>query len=469
MGDRTFSSVTPADLVALAGICGENNVITDSQALELYARDYTGEYRFAPETVVKPGTAEEVARVLKYCNQRLIAVTPRGAGTSLSGGALALHGGVVLSTERLNRILKIDERNFQAHVQPGVINEVLQNAVAEKGMFYPPDPASKGSCFIGGNVNHSSGGPRCVKYGTTRDYILNLQVALPGGELIWTGANTLKFSTGYNLTQLMIGSEGTLGVVTEAVVKLIPRPKENLLMLARFASARDAANAVPDIFHAGITPSAMEFMEKSGVDITVRALQLPFVVHEETEAYLLIEVDGNETERLFGECEQINGVLEKHDVQEVMFAENAAQKELFWKIRRSIGETVKTSSIYREEDTVVPRDYLEECYSKVKKIGKKYQFESVVYGHAGDGNLHVNILKNSMSDEAWESVLPQAIREIFSMCRRLGGTLSGEHGVGYVQRDYLDTVMDRTNIELMRGIKRVFDPNGILNPGKIFS
>jgi glycolate oxidase len=335
-------------------------------------------------------------------------------------------------------------------------------------MFYPPDPASKGSCTLGGNVAHSSGGPRCVKYGTTRDYILNLEVVLANGEVIHTGANVLKNSTGYNLTQLMIGSEGTLGIVTAITVKLLPYPPYRSLLLATFKSASEACACVSSIFQAGVQPSAIEFMDRKGVALSVNHQNIAFQQGEEA-AYLLIEVDGFEESELMPQSEKVYETLEKHGVIDVLLAEDSETREKFWKIRRSIGEVVKQHSIYKEEDTVVTRSYLPDLYEGVLKLSEQYGFEAVCYGHAGDGNLHVNILKTTMSDEQWHHQLPEAIREIFKMCKKYGGTISGEHGIGLVQKSYMDIVMTEAHFELMRGIKRSFDPKMILNPGKIFS
>ncbi len=450
----------------LCSIAGSGNVIKEEGRLEMYGRDYTEDLFYPPSCVVLPETAEVVAAVLQFCNQNRIPVYTRGAGTGLSGGSLPVNGGVVLSTEKLNQILQIDKQNFQATVQPGVINEVFAKAVAEKGLYYPPDPASKGSCFLGGNIAHGSGGPRAVKYGTTRDYVLNLQVALPSGELIWTGANTVKNSTGFNLTQLMVGSEGLLGVVTCMVLRLIAMPKHQLLLLVPFKTAREAAVAVNEVLLSGITPSALELMETSGVEISAAATHTPFPFHSDASFYMLIELDGDNPEILMQQAETLYPVLEKCGGLDVMIADSSDLKEQWWKVRRGIGETVKQTSVYKEEDTVVPRAALPDLLVAVKEIGSRYGFQSVCYGHAGDGNLHVNILKNDLSEDVWNCEIPKAIREIFAVCRDLGGTISGEHGVGLVQKPYLDVVFTSEHFRIMRGIKSVFDPNHIMNPGK---
>jgi glycolate oxidase len=465
----TFAKVTPAHIEALKAIVGEAYVLTDGENIEKYAQDETEDLRFPPEVVLKPATTDEVSRIMRLCNEALLPVTPRGGGTGLSGGALAQHGGVLLSTERLNKILDIDERNLQVTTEPGVITQVLQDAVREKGLFYPPDPSSRGTCFIGGNIAENSGGPKAVKYGVVKDYVLNLELVLPNGDVIWTGANVLKNATGYNLTQLVVGSEGTLGIVTKIVLRLIPMPKHDLLMLVPFNSAEYACAAVSAIFRAGYTPSALEFMERDALLWVTQFVDSSMVkIDDDVQAHLLIEVDGNHPDTLFQEMEAIAAVVMDFECGEILFADSHQQKEELWKLRRRVAEAVKSNSVYKEEDTVVPRAELPLLLNGVKAIGERYGFRSVCYGHAGDGNLHVNIIKGDMSEEAWNGTLKEGIREIFSLVKRLGGTISGEHGIGLVQKDYMDVIFSRQQLQLMKQIKQVFDPNNILNAGKIF-
>ena len=441
----------------------------DSDNLSKYGHDETEDLIFLPEIVLKPETTEEVSIIMKYAFENSIVVTPSGARTGLSGGSLPIHKGIALSMERFNKILKIDEKNHQVTTEPGVITEVLQNAVKEKGLFYPPDPASKGSCFIGGNISENSGGPKAVKYGETKDYVLNLEIVLPNGEIIWTGANVLKNSTGYNLTQLIVGSEGTLAIITKIVLRLIPHPTTNLLMLVPFFDAEKACEAVAAIFRAGITPSGLEFMERDALIYTQKFINDDSIqIGENHAAHLLIEVDGFDAEILMQECEKIMTVLEDFETDEVLFAESQAQKDNLWQLRRKAAEAVKSQSIYKEEDTVVPRFELPQLLHHVKRIGNEYGFQSVCYGHAGDGNLHINILKGDLTDDQWDNELPKAIRELFTEVIKLGGTISGEHGIGLVQKPYMDIAFNEVGLNLMRDIKKVFDPKGILNPGKIF-
>lgn len=465
-----FNKITAESLKTLQQIVGEAYVFFDSENLKKYGHDETEDLFFLPEVVVKPITAKEISEILQLANAERIPVTPRGAGTGLSGGALPIHSGIILSMERFNKIIQIDERNLQATVQPGVINEVFQNAVKEKCLFYPPDPASKGSCFLGGNVAESSGGPKCVKYGTTKDYILNLEVVLPTGEIIETGANTLKNSTGYNLTQLMVGSEGTLGIATKIIVKLLPLPKYDLLMLVPFRSLDEACAAVSLVFRAGFTPSAMELMERDALDWVSKYVQSNVVkLEDDIQAHLLIEVDGNDLDVLMKEMEAISELMSKFNIADILFAESAAQKNELWRLRRSINEAVKNNAVSKEQDTVVPRAELPKLVKGVKEVGGKYKFKTVCYGHAGDGNLHIRLIKGDLTDDQWNGeYIKKAIAEIFSICKQLGGTISGEHGVGLVQQEYMNIVFSEKALDIQRNIKKVFDPNGILNPGKMF-
>ena len=456
--------------LALIDAAGADHYLDDRELLDVYAQDATENLHYPPAAVVRPDSAAAVAAILRICNDNGIPVTPRGAGTGLSGGALPRYGGVLLSTERLNRILQIDEDNLQVVTEPGVITEVLQDAVKAKGLFYPPDPSSRGSCFIGGNIAENSGGPRAVKYGVVRDYVLNLEVALPTGELIWTGANVLKNSTGYNLTQLITGSEGTLGVVTKIVLKLLPHPTHDLLMLVPFHSLENASAAVSAIFRAGHIPSALELVEIDALRIVAAHLgDNTFPVHAGIAAHLIIEVDGKNPGTLMQDMEAIGNLLSDFDCGEIFFAEDAAQKSKLWRLRRSVAEIVKLHGYTIEEDTVVPRAALPALIRGIKELEKLHDFKSVCYGHAGDGNLHVRIRKEGHPHSLNNPAVVPALRAIFSLVKNLGGTISGEHGIGLLQKDYLDIVFEEKHLELMRGIKEVFDPKGILNPGKIFS
>src|SRR5215204_6453059 len=334
MQTNVKSSLTAEVINEFKKIVGDNYVLYDEETLDHYAHDETENLHYLPEVVIKPGTAQEISALIKICNAKKIPVTPRGAGTGLSGGALPHLGGVLISTERLKSIIHIDERNLQVTTEPGVITEVLQDAVKEKGLFYPPDPSSRGSCFIGGNIAENSGGPKAVKYGVVKDYVLNLEIVLPTGEIIWTGANVLKNSTGYNLTQLVVGSEGTLGIVTKIVLRLIPHPKYDLLMLVPFKKLEQAGEAVSAIFRAGFVPSAMELMEINALKIVSKMVDSTAVpVTDDTAAHLIIEVDGNDMDVLMKDMEAIGELLTQYDIGELYFADDAQQKTELWKLR----------------------------------------------------------------------------------------------------------------------------------------
>jgi glycolate oxidase len=453
MVEEAIGEITSKHLLQLKNIVGEKYVLVDNESLENYGHDQTEHLLYLPSVVVKPANADEISQIMKICNADRIPVTPRGAGTGLSGGALPNLGGVLVSTERLNKIIHIDERNLQVTTEPGVITEELQNAVKEKGLFYPPDPSSRGSCFIGGNISANSGGPKAVKYGVVRDYVLNLQIVLPTGEIIWTGSNVLKNSTGYNLTHLIVGSEGTLGIVTQIVLKLIPLPKYDLLMLVPFQSIEKAGEAVSAIFRAGFIPSGLELVEVEALKIVSDYVQNTTIpIPEDIGGHLIIEVDGNNLDVMMGEMEAISELLIQYDAGDILFADDAQQKAELWKMRRRVAEAVKIAGYTIEEDTVVPRAELPKLIHGVKELGKEFNFHAVCYGHAGDGNLHVIA----------------GIRALFQLVYSLGGTISGEHGIGLIQKRYIDVVFNETQLNLMRQIKKGFDPNNILNAGKIF-
>ncbi|HRN94697.1 MAG: FAD-binding protein [Chitinophagales bacterium] len=465
-----FKKVDAADIVFFQQAIGVEYVYTDEASIKKYSVDETVDASFAPEVVLKPVSAEEISKILSYCNQQKIPVSPRAAGTGLSANSLPVEGGITLSIERMNHILEIDERSLQVTTEPGVVTEFLQNTLKEKGLFYPPDPSSRGSCFIGGNVACNSGGPRAVKYGVVKDYVLNLEVVLPSGKIMWTGANVLKNSTGYNFTQLFVGSEGTLGIITKIVLKLIPHPTTNVVMLVPFNSMEKASEAVSAVFRAGIVPSCLEFMERDAIEWVCKFLgDVTIAIDDETQAHLLIEMDGNDMAQIQKECEKLYEVISEFGCGEILFADSEAQKNDLWRMRRNAAYAIKKTAVTIEEDTVVPRADLPILLKSIKRIGAKYGFKSVCYGHAGDGNVHVRIVKGELSDEAWKNIIQKkAVREIFEEVHQLKGTISGEHGIGWIQRQYMDIKFDEEQLNLMRGVKAVFDPNGILNPSKIF-
>lgn len=451
----------------LSEIVGNENVYTDSDSKFVYSRDYTENLSFEPDIIVKPGTAQEISSIVKLANQQLIPVIPRGGGTGLSGGALPVYGGICISMERFKNIVEIDEENLQATVEPGVITQVFQDECEKVGLYYPPDPASRGSSFLGGNLAECSGGPRAVKYGVTKDYVLGIEFVSPTGEIVNAGGRVLKNVSGYNLTQLIIGSEGTLGIITKIFFRLIPMPKHRKVMLAAYRNIEDCARTVSRIFESGITPSALELMENSAMRAAEQQLGKKFP-NGDADAQLLIEVDGNYEETLDKDIETIAEIVMGNGAYDVILAEDNQKMNELWSLRRCIGEAVKSISEYKEEDTVVPRARIPELIKGVKEISSKFGITTICYGHAGDGNVHVNILKDKLDVASWEKNLDTAIREIFELTVSLGGTISGEHGIGYSQKSYLPIALGRNELDLMKRIKSSMDPNNIMNPGKIF-
>ncbi|MBI2839101.1 MAG: FAD-binding protein [Acidobacteria bacterium] len=442
-------------------------VLTDSDALERYGQDETEDLVFKPAVVVKPVNTVQVVEVMRFAHQERVPVTPRGAGTGLSGGALPVEGGIVLSTESMNRIVEIDTRNLVAVVEPGVITQVLQDEVEKVGLFYPPDPASRGSCTIGGNIAECAGGPRALKYGVTKEYVLGVEAVLASGDVVEFGGKLFKDVTGYNMTQLFVGSEGTLGIVTKAVLRLIPYPPFRKTLIVPFAQLESAATAVAGIFQAGVVPCACELLERDVVRRIEQhrdsGLRFP-----DADAHLLIELDSHYEDTLDRDLEKIAEVCESLGAADILVADGPAKQKELWDWRRSAGEAVKSRSVYKEEDTVVPRARLPDLIRGVKEIAARHGISTLCYGHAGDGNIHVNIVKDGMDDHRWEAELPGAVEEIFRFTKSLGGTLSGEHGIGFSQKRYLPIVRTEAEIALMRAVKAAFDPLGILNPGKIF-
>ncbi len=455
-------------LKGLGDIVGPGNLVTGEDDKEPYSHDETLNQKFMPAVVVKPETAVQVSEIMKLACSQGVPVTPRGAGTGLSGGALPVHGGILLSLERLNRILEIDQNNLTATVQPAVITKQLQDAVEEKGLFYPPDPASLDSCSIGGNVAENAGGPRAFKYGVTRHYLCGLEVIWPSGEASRLGGKTIKNVTGYDLMHLVCGSEGTLAIVTEVTLRLLPKPKLQTDLLIPFPSIEAAVLASTAILCERIVPAAMEFMERKAVLAAEKFLEKRAPLRE-AEAHLLIQLDGNDREQLRREYELIGEVASRHEALDVLVAEDRPSQERLWEIRRALSEALTQQSPVRErEDVVVPRAAIPELFLAMSDIQIKRGVEIVSFGHIGDGNIHVNILRESMDQQTWDETLPGVLDDLFAAVLGLGGTISGEHGIGWVKKRFLPRAVDPAALEMMRALKRAVDPMGILNPGKIF-
>jgi glycolate oxidase len=459
--------IASAELAALRDLLGVEGLIVERDALARFERDETEALRFRAEAAALPRTVEQVQAILRLASAAPFAVVPRGAGTGLSGGALPVRGGLVLGLERLDRIRAIDPRDQVAEVEAGVVTGELQRRVEELGLFYPPDPASKDSCQIGGNLAEDSAGPRSCKYGTTRRWVLGLEAVLADGTLLATGGRCRKDATGYDLTQLLVGSEGTLAVITAATLRLIAKPSASLTALVPFGELAAAAAAVERLFAAGVDPSACELLERSALAAVGRVEALPPALAG-AEAMLLVELDGDDGEALLGRAERLAELAATLGAGEPLVADDAAGQRRLWQVRRKVGEAVKGISPYKEADTVVPRSRLADLVAAAREAAARQGLTAIVYGHAGDGNLHVNLLRGELDEETWRKRRDAAEDELFRRVVDLGGRITGEHGVGWVQRRFLPLAISPAGLELMRALKRLFDPRGILNPGKVF-
>jgi len=452
---------------------GDKNVIYDDpDKMETYAHDEVADKRMyrMPEVVVKPATAGEISQIMKLANRERIPVTPRGAGSGLSGGAVPAFGGILLSVERMNRILEIDRQNMVAVVEPGVVTNLINEAIKEDGLFYAGYPMSVETCFIGGNVAENAGGGKAIKYGVTGRYVMGLEVVLPTGEIITLGGKRVKDVVGYDLIHLMVGSEGTLGIFTQITLKLLPLPIAKVDLLVLFKDVAAAMAMVPVIMTNGrIIPTAIEFMDRLSLQTTCKYLneELPY---EAAGATLLIEVDGSSEQQVEQEYETIGKLCMEHGAIEVYVALNHTTQERVWAVRRNIAEAFKVfSPVQSLEDIVVPFAQIPELVPELEKLSAQYGVTIPCYGHAGDGNLHVTVVKDpALPLEKWPEVEEQVLIGLYQVTARLGGTISGEHGIGLKRRKFLPLVMESSNIALQQRIKAAFDPNDILNPGKIF-
>ncbi|WP_318036635.1 FAD-binding oxidoreductase [Dethiobacter alkaliphilus] len=468
-----YQPVTPAIAEKLAAIVGSKNLIyQDEEKLENYSRDEVAEKEYArmPEVVVKPNSAQEVSAVMKLANDANIPVTPRGAGTGLSGGAVAAHGGILLSVENMNRILEVDLDNLMVVVEPGVVTNEINETLKEHGLFFAGYPMSLQSCFVGGNVAENAGGGRAIKYGVTGRYILGLEVVLPDGEIVQFGGKRVKDVTGYNMVQLLVGSEGTLGIFTKIIIKLLPLPTTKIDLLALFPDVETAINVVPRIMTEGrLVPTGIEFMDRLSISTTHDYLgeKMPY---PETNAALLIELDGSSAQQLRDDALAVSEILTENGAMEVYAAETPDTQEKIWKVRRNIAEAFKAiSPVQSLEDIVVPIARIPDLMPVLAELQQKYDVLIPCYGHAGDGNLHATVVKKTETDiNVWRETLPRLLEELYQKVFALGGTISGEHGIGYKRKSYLPLVLSEAEIALMKKIKLAFDPKNILNPGKIF-
>ena len=450
----------------LIKIVGKANVLTTPEDLAVYG--YDGTFQEArPEVVVLPESTDQLSEVVKLAATTHTPVVPRGMGSGLAAGTVPLPpGGMVLSMTRMNRILEIDEENATVHAEAGVVTAELQAAVEKHGLFYPPDPSSIRHSTIGGNVACNAGGPRCLKYGVTGDYVLGLTVVLADGRILKTGGKPIKDVTGYDLNGLFTGSEGTLGVVSEVLLRLISKPRYARTALAEFASLDGASRSVTAILKAGIVPASLELMDQTAIVCIEEAMHLG--LNTSVEASLIIETDGTDEQTVQREIDACTQICQSSGAVAVKMAHNEAERGALWKARRSMAPSLARKAPNKlGEDITVPRSAIPEVVQRLRQISTKYGLPVVIFGHAGDGNLHPNILFDKRQADQWARV-EQMVAEIFATSLELGGTLSGEHGVGVLKRPYLERALGTTSIEVQRSIKQALDPLNILNPGKIF-
>lgn len=448
----------------LTSIVGTDNILTEKQDMICYGYDAT-QMEYLADAVVHPANPEEVSAVLKLANRYSIPVFPRGAGSGFTGGALPKAGGIVVVVTRMNRILRIDTENLIAEVEPGVVTEQFQIAVEKLGLFYPPDPASLKFSTLGGNVAENAGGPRCIKYGVTRDFVMGLEIVLPTGEIIRTGTETYKAVVGYDMTRLLCGSEGTLGVITKIIFKLLPLPEAKKTMLTIFDSIDGAARAVSTIIGAKIIPTTLEFMDYATLQCVEKRFNLG--IPAEGRAVLLIEVDGDR-DLIEKQAARIHELIKPLGLVQYRAAKDAAESAELWRVRRLVSPSLRDVNPDKfNEDIVVPRSKVPDVIRQIEKIQQKYDIPIVNFGHAGDGNIHVNVMIDKKIP-GMEAKAHEAIKEVFQAALDLHGTMSGEHGVGLAKAPYIEMELSPVQIATMKSIKHALDPNNILNPGKMF-
>lgn len=463
---RTFAKVTGEDLAFFESIL-PGRVFSGGNVSSDYEHDEMTIYGlYAPEAVLLAQNTDEISAVLRYCCQKGIAVTPRGAGTGLCGGCVAVRGGIVLSTERMKRVLEVDEKNMTATVEPGVLLMEFPKALEGTGLFYPPDPGEK-TATMGGNAMTNAGGMRAVRYGVTRDYVLGMEVVLSSGEILTLGGKNVKTSSGYSLIDLLVGSEGTLGILTKLTVKLIPEPKANISLLIPFDDLDTCIGAVPAVLGCGCEPTAVEFMEREVIACAETYLGKQFP-DASADAYLLVRLDGASVEALRPAMDRLTDLALSIGARDVLLADTDERKESIWNARGAFLEAIKNSTTVMDEcDVVVPRERIADFVRQSGQIGREAGVRICSFGHAGDGNLHIYVCKDAMEDQAWAKALEQVMDRLYAAARNLGGEVSGEHGIGHAKREFLRESLGETQMALMRGIKSVFDPAGILNPGKV--
>jgi len=463
----SYQKITPEILKKIEGIVDKKNILTSKEDIEPYSHDETPGLKFPPEVVVKATGSKEVKNLLEFCNKEKIPLTPRGGGTGLTGGAIPLKGGIVLSLEKMDKIKDIDRENYMVVVQPGVINGNLQRELAKEGLFYPVNPASMDSCTIGGNVAQSSSGANAVKYGGTKEYVSGLEAYLPSGELIKAGGRLVKNVTDYKLIQLLIGSEGTLAVISKIILRVLPLPEAKIDVIAGVNNLSSLRKILHKIWEKKIIPTSIEYIDGEVVRITRDYVQnpppLPDISH-----HLMIGLDGG-GEEIEQNIETLGEILMEEDIQDTLVASDSKDQQKLWKFRQSVREALLNSGVSMvEEDIVVPRSRITDFMEESKKVYQKYKLITGVYGHLGDGNLHFNFIKKSSEGDEWNKRVEEALQELFKIAMSMGGKISGEHGIGLTKKKYLPLATGKAEFELMKKTKLAFDPNNILNPGKIF-
>lgn len=467
MSEPTFNSLTDADIAYLKSVIEPTGKVTPREQIhEDYSHDEMGAVHQFPDLLIEAVSTEQVAAVLRYANERRLPVTPRGQGTGLVGAAVALHGGIMLSTARMNRILELDEDNLTLTVEPGVLLMEIAKFVEERDFFYPPDPGEK-SASIGGNISTNAGGMRAVKYGVTRDYVRGLEVVLANGDVIEVGGKIVKNSSGYSIKDLIIGSEGTLGFVTKALLKLLPLPKKAISLLIPFADLATAIETVPVIIRSKYIPTAIEYMEQPVILCAEQYLGKKFPDHS-SDAYLLLTFDGNSREEVEAIYEKVAEICLQAGARDVLISDTDERQTSIWSARGAFLEAIKASTTEMEEcDVVVPRNHVADFVKYTKEVEQKVGVRLSGFGHAGDGNLHVYVLRDDLDSETYTRKLSEAFDLLYAKAHELGGQVSGEHGIGFAKKEFLAESLGDISMNLMRNIKHAFDPNGILNPGKV--
>lgn len=462
-----YGRVTDQIIKELTAIVSRDNISTKEHEIEGYSSDEALRSKpYAPQVIVKPTDTHSIAKLLAFANKKRIPVTPRGAGTGLCGGCVPIYGGILLSLEQMNRILKIDKDNFVAVVEPGVTISDLYSEVEQQGLYYPIYPGEM-TATIGGNVATNAGGMNAVKYGVTRHHILGLEAVLPNGEIIKTGGEFVKCSTGYDLTQLIIGSEGTLAVVTKVILKLTTKPTKREVLFAPFMNLQDAIDAVPEILRLEMTPTGIEFMERSIIEIAEKYLDREMPYHQ-YEAFLMLIMEGESENEIYEYFSKVEEICKQHQAVEVMVPGSERAKRRLLDAREKFYYAIKRFAPSEIIDVVVPRREIAKFVKKVKEISEEHEVPVIVYGHAGDGNVHLHPICVNMNREEWDRRLPHLMSDIYRAGVSFGGAISGEHGIGFEKKAYLSIGMDNSLLSIMREIKKAFDPNNILNPGKIF-